>query len=292
MQVIYLNNHTHQNQAIVSKQPIVLALGFFDGVHRGHQEVIRTARRTADENGCRLAVMTFNRHASRVFNHSESSGFRYLTTLKQKIELISKLQADILYVVDFNKHFASLPPKTFINRYVLGLNAKIVVAGFDYTFGQGGTTTIESMAALSENEVQTITVHELDSEKTKISSTRIRHLISIGKIAEANRLLGHQYETTGKLIHARINGLSIVNPSSRLQQLPPSGQYACEVRVANQEVSMAVQVEQPSNVKQPAVIYIDRHAFKNLPHINSLPVSIKWRHEPDSFGHPSADQLK
>ncbi|MFD1125249.1 adenylyltransferase/cytidyltransferase family protein [Lentilactobacillus raoultii] len=275
MQIIYLNSH-HQHAITPPKQPIVLALGFFDGVHKGHQFVIQTAAKIASKKRLPLAVMTFNRHASRIFNHGPSASFRYLTTLKQKAELIKKLHADILYVVDFNHQFASLSPKAFINRYVIGLNAKIVVAGFDYTFGQGGTTTIDSMAAISDQLIKTVTVKELDSQHTKISSTRIRKLISQGKITEANRLLGHSYETTGKLIRAQIDGLSIVNPSSRLQQLPKTGNYLCDVTISNQKKRLSVHVHQASSHHSPAVIYVNRALFHHLPHINSLPVTIEW----------------
>lgn len=277
MKVIYLNQNAQPNQTIASAKPIVLALGFFDGVHQGHQKVIGTARKIAREKGYPLAVMTFNRHASRVFHHGDVDGFRYLTTLKQKIELVQATQADILYVIDFTKQFAALPPETFVQRYVLGLNAKVVVAGFDYTFGKGGTTTIDALSKMSGGKVKTVTVHKLTSGQQKISSTRIRHLVRDGDIFEANQLLGHPYETTGKLIHAETNGLSIVNPSSRLQQLPKSGRYQCEVRIAGSTAEIPVKVEYPGNGDQSGVIYIDRRRFQNLPHINSLPVKIEWQ---------------
>lgn len=276
MKVIYLNQNSRAHQPIGTERPIVLALGFFDGVHKGHQKVIGTARRIAHEHRYDLAVMTFNRHASRVFNHGKTASFRYLTTLKQKIELVQANQADILYVIDFTKQFAGLSPKTFVTRYVLGLNAKIVVAGFDYTFGKGGTTTIDSLGKISGGKVKTVTVHELSSEQQKISSTRIRHLIGDGDIDEADRLLGHPYETTGKLIHAQTNGLSIVNPSSRLQQLPESGRYHCEVRVADKIATIPVKVVHTNDDQRGGIIYINRKRFQKLPHINSLPVSIKW----------------
>ncbi|AFS00995.1 FAD synthetase family protein [Lentilactobacillus buchneri] len=274
MKVVYLNQHSQSNMAS-SPTPIVLALGFFDGVHKGHQKVIATARKIASQKGYQLAVMTFNRHASRVFNHSQSASFRYLTTLKQKIELVRATHADILYVIDFTKQFAALPPKHFVDQYVIGLNAKVVVAGFDYTFGRGGTTTIDSLAKISGGKVKTVTVNELASDQLKISSTRIRHLVRDGNIQEATRLLGHPYETTGKLIHAQTNGLSIVNPSSRLQQLPESGRYLCEVRVADHLTKMPIKVVHARD-NSHGIIYIDRRKFNHLPHVNSLPVKIQW----------------
>lgn len=274
MKVVYLNQHSQSNMAS-SPTPIVLALGFFDGVHKGHQKVIATARKIASQKGYQLAVMTLNRHASRVFNHSQSASFRYLTTLKQKIELVRATHADILYVIDFTKQFAALSPKRFVDQYVIGLNAKVVVAGFDYTFGRGGTTTIDSLAKISGGKVKTVTVNELASDQLKISSTRIRHLVRDGNIQEATRLLGHPYETTGKLIHAQPNGLSIVNPSSRLQQLPESGRYLCEVRVADSVAKVPVNVVHSGNADQ-SVIYLNRKRFDHLPHVNSLPVWIRW----------------
>lgn len=274
MEIVYLNQHSQSNR-VISPTSIVLALGFFDGVHKGHQKVIKTARKIANQKGYPLAVMTFNRHASRVFSHEQSDSFRYLTTLKQKIELVRATHADILYVIDFTKQFAALSPKRFVDQYVIGLNAKVVVAGFDYTFGRGGTTTIDSLANISGGKVETVTVNELSSDQLKISSTRIRHLVHDGNIEEANRLLGHPYETTGKLIHAQTNGLSIVNPSSRLQQLPVSGRYVCQVRVADSIAKVPVKVIHSGNANQ-SVIYLNRKRFDRLPRVNSLPVWIRW----------------
>lgn len=111
-------------------------MGFFDGVHRGHQEVIGRARSIAEKDQLKLAVMTFNQHPSIVFQKLNPDHHKYLSTVSRKEELMEKIGVDFLYEVDFTSAFASLTPQDFVEQYIVGLHAQTVVAGFDYTFGK------------------------------------------------------------------------------------------------------------------------------------------------------------
>ncbi len=102
----------------------MLVLGFFDGVHRGHQEVINTGKKIAKEKNLKLAVMTFNQHPAIVFQQVQSKPIQYLSTLKQKEERMSELGVDLLYEVAFTSSFAALSPQEFVDQYVVGLHEK------------------------------------------------------------------------------------------------------------------------------------------------------------------------
>ncbi|WP_225047501.1 FAD synthetase family protein [Lacticaseibacillus kribbianus] len=186
--------------------PCVLALGFFDGVHRGHQRVIAAARTAARDAGVALSVLTFDRHASALF---AKRPVPYLTTIAQKAELMAELGVDHLYVATFDSAFANLSPEAFVADCLVPLGAVRVVAGFDYTFGRGGTTTAAALPALAAGRFATTVVPKLTAARQKVSSTRIRGLIAAGNFAAATALLGHPYV--------------IADPTS--QQLPPNGCY-------------------------------------------------------------------
>lgn len=124
--------HPYQSSQIV-QEPIVLALGFFDGIHLGHQEVIQQAKEKAQELGVKLALMSFDHHPSIIFQGANPDELQYLSPFERKVELLEELGVDIFYVIDFTKEFASLSPQEFVDQYMVGLNAVTVVAGFDYT---------------------------------------------------------------------------------------------------------------------------------------------------------------
>ncbi|WP_318765225.1 FAD synthetase family protein [Lactiplantibacillus carotarum] len=227
MKVVRLN----QQQLATVSQPTrqVIALGFFDGVHQGHQRVIARARQLADQRHVPLAVMTFNRHVSRVFNTSRQTDFRYLNTLNQKLALLAQNRVDTTYVVDFDRNFAAIAPEKFVADYLIGLNACVVVGGFDYTFGRGGQANIGDMPRYNHHAFDVAVVAELDNAKQKIGSTQIRRLVKYGQISQANDLLRHHYALAGQLVAAHATDRPVFQPASRLQQLPPCGRYDCQM---------------------------------------------------------------
>lgn len=185
--MIDLNNLT-----TLITHPCVLALGFFDGVHRGHQHVIKTAAQQAAKHHLPLAVMTLDRHASTLFSNQP---FDYLTTLDQKAALMADLGVQTLYVAHFTREFAALSPQAFVDQVLVGLQAQVVVCGFDYTFGQFGAAGVEALEQLGRGYFETRVVAALQQNRQKISSTRIRALRQAGRYREAEQLLGHPLET-------------------------------------------------------------------------------------------------
>ncbi|MCJ8006310.1 bifunctional riboflavin kinase/FAD synthetase [Lederbergia wuyishanensis] len=234
MKVIMIN-HPHQ----LSKKdfsPMVIALGFFDGVHKGHQTVISTARKIAIDNKWKSAVMTFDPHPSVVLG-KERKTVQYITPLEDKIDLISTLGIDFLFVVRFTSAFSSLEPETFINEYLINLNAKHVVAGFDYTYGRFGKGTMETMPIHGKGNFDVTTVSKLEEHNEKVSSTKIRSLLHGGDMCGAQKLLGRFYITKGTIIHGEKRGRTIGFPTANIQLesdylIPKTGVYAVRFFVA------------------------------------------------------------
>ena len=112
MQIIELSL-PYAKECII-QEPIVLALGFFDGIHLGHKEVITTAKKIAEERGYKVAVMSFNQHPSVIFQNVDPDSIQYVSPLERKKELLKELGVDIFYLVDFTKEFGALSPQEFV----------------------------------------------------------------------------------------------------------------------------------------------------------------------------------
>lgn len=215
-----------------------LALGFFDGVHRGHQAVINAAKKTAERSNTKLAVMTFDPHPSIVLGQSKEKVF-YITPLKQKIAILESLGVDTLFVVRFTSDFAQLSPAEFIQLFVKDLGVKHVTAGFDYTFGKKGQGNMEIMPELCGENISVTVVEKQLEESDKISSTRIRQLLLKGDMENVHELLGRPYRTPGVVVHGDKRGRTIGFPTANVQAadgsfIPANGVYVVKIRVQNE----------------------------------------------------------
>lgn len=234
MKIIKIH-HPYEEKKIPNED-VVLALGFFDGVHKGHQKVIKTAKKIADKKNLKLAVMTFNQHPSIVFKKVIPIDIKYLSTISRKEQLIAGLDVDFLYEVDFTSSLAELSPQEFVDYYIKGLHTHTVVAGFDYTFGKKDVASMKQLPLYAQGQFEVVTVDELTNQDEKISSTRIRKSLDEGNIALANDLLGYIYCTPGVVIHGDARGRTLGYPTANIAsdpfiRLPGGGVYAVKVKI-------------------------------------------------------------
>ncbi|KRM72752.1 riboflavin biosynthesis protein RibF [Lacticaseibacillus brantae] len=220
----------------IASTPIVLALGFFDGVHRGHQAVINRAYQIAQAKQLPLAVMTFDQHPAIIYRHVAPEDIRYLSDRPRKIELMATFGVDVFYIVHFTPEFAALSPQAFVDQYLVGLHADTVVAGFDYTYGKRDVANMQTLPDYAHGRFDIEVVAEHDAAGEKISSTRIRDALDSGDIDTANGLLGYAYRTTGVVVHGEARGRTLGFPTinietTRGQRLPGIGIYAVKVLV-------------------------------------------------------------
>ena len=234
MEIVKLKEPYDKN-AIVNS-PIVLALGFFDGVHRGHQEVIKRAIEKGKSLGVKVAVMTFDRHPKIIFQNIDGEKFKYLTMLDEKLEHFKNLGVDIAYVVKFDENLAYLSPQDFIDKYVVGLHAICVVAGQDYTYGKHDIANMDTISDFAKGRFEIITVDHLQRNNQKISSTQIRKDLDSGNVEAANLLLGYQYENHGTVEHGFKRGRKIGFPTLNVsipknERILGEGVYAVKVKI-------------------------------------------------------------
>jgi riboflavin kinase/FMN adenylyltransferase len=209
----------------------VVALGNFDGVHKGHQAVIATARRIARELGAPLAVMSFEPHPRSHFKPDQPP-FR-LTPFRVKARLIEALGVDLLIMQHFDDAFASLTALEFVGDILVGgLGARHVVVGYDYVFGKGRQGTGALLQKISDEGLFGFTSvpPEMAPSGDVYSSTRVREYLTAGKPAEAAQLLGHYWEIEGRVEHGDARGRQIGFPTANLHlgeyQHPAAGVYA------------------------------------------------------------------
>lgn len=228
-------HHPYEQKQIPDEQ-IVLALGYFDGVHKGHQEVIRRAKQIAEEKNLKLAVMSFNHHPSIVFQKINPETMQYLSTVKRKAEILETLGVDYFFVISFTSAFASLRPQEFVDQYISGLHAVAVVAGFDYTYGPREIADMKQLTHYAKGRFEVIEVPELKADTEKISSTHIREALAEGNMEKANAYLGYVYQIEGTVIHGDARGRLLGFPTANIQtekhtRLPRNGVYIVSIRV-------------------------------------------------------------
>jgi riboflavin kinase/FMN adenylyltransferase len=219
--------------------PLAMALGYFDGVHRGHQQVILEAKKRAGKLGLKSAVMTFDPHPSVVLGKYKNQDVHYITPLSEKIEIIAELDIDYLFIVHFTPDFANLLPQEFVDQYLIGMNVKHVVAGFDYTYGRMGQGTMETLQFHSRDQFTFTTVPKLTCGDEKVSSTWIRKLLIEGQTEKLYDLLGRYYTTSGIVVHGDKRGRTIGFPTANVELneeyiVPPVGVYAVRLKVEGQ----------------------------------------------------------
>lgn len=234
MKIIHLS-YPNQIQLPEELGPISLALGFFDGVHKGHQRVINEAISRAKQLDARSAVMTFDPHPSLVLGGRKEEVF-YITPLHEKMEILKEMGVDVCFIVRFTSDFAQLTPEQFIQFFIKDLGVVHVTAGFDYSFGSKGRGNMEMMELEGKGSFETTVIEKQEDGEEKISSTRIRSLLKAGEVGAVCRLLGRPFRISGTVVNGDKRGRTIGFPTANVEPelgtfVPGRGVYAVRIRV-------------------------------------------------------------
>lgn len=236
MQVIKIH-HPLKKELIPAGQ-VVLAMGFFDGVHRGHRAVIARAREIAQQKGLPLAVLTYD-HAPGIVYKQYPGGFKYLSPTPRKLELLEQQAVDRVYLVSFTSAFANLTPQRFVDEYLVGFHAAAVVAGFDHTYGPAQIASMKLLPKYAQGRFEVVAVPKLTNDDgVKIGSRKIRQFIDSGQVAAANDALGYAYQTSGLVVHGLARGRTLGFPTINVEhptpeRIPGIGVYAVTVKLGD-----------------------------------------------------------
>ena len=204
----------------------VVVIGVFDGVHKGHQDVLNRAKAIAGDE--KIIALTFDPHPVSVFAPERAPTL--LTILTDRIELLKIHNADQVAVMKFTPEFAAMVPEDFVIKILVQqLHATTVVVGKNFTYGHKAAGTVETLKAHSEFETIILDLAPDDGEV--VSSTRIRKLIVEGNVEKARELLTRPHRLDGIVVHGEKRGREIGYPTANLgdlehQTIPADGVYA------------------------------------------------------------------
>jgi riboflavin kinase/FMN adenylyltransferase len=234
---------------IPSHQPLVITQGTFDGVHLGHQKVLRQVVALAKSKNTQSLLITYHPHPRLVIDPSNND-LRMLSSIEEKAQAVYDLGVDYVLVLPFTQEFAQLSPRDFVESILVNqLQVDTIVIGYDHRFGKNREGDFHSLVALSKEfhfHVEEIPASEID--EIAISSTRIRKALNNKQLKEANTLLGRPYILSGIVTEGQKIGRTIGFPTANLQVedpyklIPPNGVFAGYCILENERINMVCNI--------------------------------------------------
>ncbi|MFN0274578.1 MAG: bifunctional riboflavin kinase/FAD synthetase [Chitinophagales bacterium] len=217
----------------------VITIGTFDGVHKGHREIINKIISSAKEVNGESVIITFYPHPRNIIQPQQP--VYYLTTLEEKLSLLEKLGVDNVIVVPFSREFSEMEAEDFAEDFLIKkFNPKIIVFGYDHKFGRNRKGDIHLLKQIAaKDHVQVEEISEQTINNITISSTQIRTCLKEGNIADANALLGYNYSLAGIVVKGDQIGRTIGFPTANLhiddtqKLIPGDGVYVVKIFLKN-----------------------------------------------------------
>ncbi|MBX2846401.1 MAG: bifunctional riboflavin kinase/FAD synthetase [Saprospiraceae bacterium] len=232
----------HQLDQLPDIDGLVLTIGTFDGVHRGHQELLQTIISKANSTNGTSGLITFHPHPRMILNPGNKS-LKLLTSIEERAHLLEQLGLDYLFIVPFSADFSSMSAEAYVKDFLVGkFHPKHIVIGYDHRFGKGRSGGVELLNELAESMNYELTqINEQTINDITLSSTKIRELLGEGSIEAANELLGYRYTFEGYVVHGEKRGRTIgfptanLVPTEELKLIPGNGVYAVLAEIDGQQ---------------------------------------------------------
>ncbi len=229
---------TNEEKQIPRMPSLCLTLGIYDGVHLGHQKIIRRVVERAKEIGGMSCVVTFDPHPREVLIPDTAPDL--LTSTKKKIELLEALGLDAVCLIRFTREFAQVEARKFVKDFLINtLRTRAIVEGYDWRFGKGRKGDVELLREIGKDngyEVEQVDGVVIDGQI--VSSTLIRELVLEGDLDKAAAYLGREYSITGDIVEGSRMGREIGFPTANIEPhheaIPPNGIYAVRVDVGGE----------------------------------------------------------
>jgi riboflavin kinase / FMN adenylyltransferase len=222
-----------------------LTVGIFDGVHRGHQQIIKRLTAGAHEQGVPAVVLTFEPHPAKLFGRGE---IRLLTLPDERAELLGSFGVDVIITHPFDQSVANTTAFDFMQQIKNQLGLSHMILGYDSTLGKNREGDKNRLTEIGRELGYTVeVVSALSDESGVISSTEIRKLIETGNVTDAARLMGHPYSLHGPVIHGDARGRTINVPTANIgyshdKMIPANGIYACWAYLNGRRYQAAVNI--------------------------------------------------
>lgn len=223
-----------------------IALGNFDGIHIGHQQLIKKMVSRSKELGIKSSLLLFKSHTKTIVDNNRPS---MITNNQQKFRIAEELGVDIIYLLDFNDNIMKLSGEEFVKDIIMNkMNGKLLVVGFDYRFGYKASGDSSYLKELGEkNNIEVVILDPVYQEDKVISSSIIRELISAGNMSEVSKMLGRSYSIIGKVIPGKNRGNKLGFPTANIELtdnyvIPKNGVYMTNTIVDNKRYVSATNI--------------------------------------------------
>jgi riboflavin kinase/FMN adenylyltransferase len=223
------------------KKSTIITIGTFDGVHLGHQKILKKLNIEAENNGLESSVLTFFPHPRTVLN--PNSSLKLINTIEERISLFKKSKIDNLIVHPFTKEFSELDSEDYVKNILVDqLKAKIVLIGYDHKFGKNRTADINNLKEYGiKYNFEVIEIKAKEINDIAISSTKIRNSIEEGDIQLSNSYLGYEFSFFGRVVKGNSIGKTLGFPTANikigtdLKLIPKNGVYLIST-IINQKI--------------------------------------------------------
>lgn len=224
----------------------VVALGNFDGVHKGHCDLIQKMTQFAEKNKLKSALLVFDNHTKTILTGNAP---KTITSMDQKYKIFENLQVELIYKMKFNNEIMKLLPEQFVKEVLIdNLNVKAVVVGFDYRFGYKASGNAQLLKELGNKyNFTVIIIDPIYIDNQLVSSSKIRELLLEGNIMEANKLLGRNYSIIGRVVPGKKLGNRLGFPTANIEPIenyviPKNGVYSTNTIVDNKSYLSATSI--------------------------------------------------
>lgn len=254
--------------------PVAACIGYFDGLHIGHQSLIETTRLKAKELNAESAIITFEPDPWVVIK--KVVDVQHLSTMKQRQKLAAKAGLDHFIILDFTQEMSELSEMEFVELLKRNLNLKAMICGFDFHYASKGSGNAKTLA---QHDFEVVCVDSINDELGKISSTRICECIENGKVKEASLLLGYPYELEGIVIHGNSKGTGIGFPTANIQVdreliIPSRGVYVGKVKVKGNQYPAMINIGYNPTFNKRRLLSLEAHLLEFSDNIYDEQVSI------------------
>ena len=221
------------------KREAIATIGSFDGVHRGHQCLLKQVRSIADERGLDAVAITFGTSPRKVLGMADAP---QLSTIEERTTLLRQMGMDEVAVLDFTPQMAAMTARDFMQQVLKEqLHVAVLVIGYDHRFGRGRSEGFDDYVRYGrEMGIEVVRGEACIVDGEPVSSTRIRHLLEEGKVNEAAHLLGYRYKLHGKVVSGYQEGRKMGFPTANIcpleanKLIPADGVYAVWVKIDNE----------------------------------------------------------
>lgn len=210
MEVVNFNEYLKNNDNF----ELSVSIGDFDGVHLGHQALIKKVKELSKIHNTKSAIITFEPHPSIVLGKTDE--YEYVTPLNEKIKVLESYDLDYLILIDFNETLMKTSPQDFVVNYLLKINVIDVVVGYDFTFGSNKLGKACMINQLSRGKIRVEIIDEIKYKTSKIGTTLIKKELKNGNLTDVYNMLGRFYRICGIVSRGRGVGRTIELPTANI----------------------------------------------------------------------------